>query len=181
MPNTSGQAYGLTVLTPIEIGSEAILRAYIEGMPEDEKSPFAQLPGTHFVRLVIIDQLKYQGEPQDRDTLHSEYLLFESNFDTHDLDGYLTAMCRNLPEIVNQIWGRCAMFPGTADEAAFLTYMKHNQVPVTFFYTAYPDATLEDVRSALRFREQFTRFAVDSQGLEAGALQERFRAAFGRG
>lgn len=179
MPNTSGQAYGLTILAPIVIGSEAILRTFIERMPEGERSPFAQLPGTHFARLVVLDQLKFEGEPQVRDVLNSQYLLFESNFDSHDLDAYLADMRGRIPDVVNQIWGRCAGFPGTADVAAFQAYMRHNQIPVTFLYTAYPAATLEDVRRALSFRDRFIRFAVETQGKDAKTLQESFRIRFG--
>ena len=80
--NVSGQAYALTVLTPILDGHEAELTAHLDALPEGEASPLARVPGTHLGRWVVIDQVKYQGHGQRRrDSLAAARLLFTSNFD----------------------------------------------------------------------------------------------------
>jgi hypothetical protein len=180
MTNVSGQAYGLTVLTPIMPGREESLKQYLESVPYGPAGPFEKTRCTHLARWVIIPQLYYEGAPQKRDTLGSQYLLFESNVDGADLDRYLTILCREMPQEADKIWGCCVGYPGSANVAAFRQYIRHNQIDCTFFVAAYPDATVDDVRTALAFREQFTAFAIAAQGLDAAALQQSFRAAFGR-
>ncbi|HEY6085236.1 MAG TPA: hypothetical protein VIU63_07550, partial [Nitrospira sp.] len=179
--NVSGQAYGLTVLTPIIPGREETLKQYLEDLPYGAESPFEKTRCTHLARWVIIPQLYYEGAPQKRDTLGSQYLLFESNFDGADLDKYVAVLCRDMPLEADKIWGCCVGYPGISNVDAFRKYLCHNQIDCTFFVAAYPDATVNDVRTALAFREEFTAFAIAAQQLDAVALQESFRAAFGRG
>jgi hypothetical protein len=64
--NVSGQAYALTVLTPILDGHVQELTAHLEALPEGPQSPMARVPGTHLARWVVIDQVKYQGHGQRR-------------------------------------------------------------------------------------------------------------------
>lgn len=178
MSNISGQAYGLTILTPIIPGREEQLKQYLEGLPYGSASPLERTGCTHLSRWVIIPQLVYEGEPQKRDTLGCQYLLFESNFDGADLDAYLALLCRQMSGEADAIWGCCVGYPGTKDTSAFQTYMRHNQIDCTFFVAAYPEATVDAVRKSLAFRDQFTEFAIATQSLDATALQKSFREAF---
>ena len=56
--------------------------------------------------------------------------------------------------------------------------MRSIQAAPGLFQSAIPDATVDDVRSALALREQVIDFAVEAQGLDAATLQARFRSAF---
>lgn len=180
MTNVSGQAYGLTVLTPIIPGREENLKQYLESLPYGPEGPLEKTRCTHLARWVIIPQLYYEGAPQKRDTLGSQYLLFESNFDGADLDQYVAILCREMPQEADKIWGCCVGYPGIANVDAFRKYIRHNQIDCTFFVAAYPDATVDDVRTALAFRERFTAFAIAAQHLDAAALQQSFRTTFGQ-
>ena len=179
MSNVSGQAYGLTVLTPIIPGREERLRQYLESLPYGSGSPLEKTGCTHLARWVIIPQLIYEGEPQKRDVLGCQYVLFESSFDGADLDAYLELPCHRMPQEADAIWGCCVGYPGVRNVAAFQVYMRHNQIDCTFFVAAYPDATIDAVRKSLELREEFTKFAIASQRLDPTALQQAFRAAFG--
>ena len=53
-----------------------------------------------------------------------------------------------------------------------------SQVDTGLFQSAIPDATVGEVREALALRERVIDFAVEAQGLDAAALQERFRSTF---
>ena len=52
--NVSGQAYALSVLTPILDGHAPELTAHLESLAEGDASPLARVPGTHIARWAVI-------------------------------------------------------------------------------------------------------------------------------
>ncbi|HEY5058404.1 MAG TPA: hypothetical protein VII51_05250 [Gaiellaceae bacterium] len=175
--NRFGTAYALTVFTPILPGQTDEVRSIIEAVPRGEAGPFARLEQVHFTRLQIFDQLVYQGAPQKPDRLKSAYLVFTASFDGA-LDPFLDALCERIPAEADSWWSHCVGYPGTADRAAFKRYIQHNKVHTSLFGVAYPTASVADVRESLALRERVLDFAVAAQGLDAAALQERFRQTF---
>jgi hypothetical protein len=177
--DVAGQAYALTMLAPILPGREGALQDHLERLPQGAGSPLARLTGTHFARWVILPHLVYQGPPQRRDTLASQYLLFTACFDG-PRDPYLAELCDRIPAEADAIWGHCVGYPGTRDAEAFARYVRHNQIPTSFFVAAYPERTVGEVRAALELRERLVAFAVEAQGMEAARLHEAFLATFAR-
>ena len=174
--NVSGQAYALTVLTPILDGHAAELTSLLEGLPEGPASPLAQVPGTHLGRWVVIDELKYQGHGQRRrDRLAAARLLFTSNFDG-GLDPYLERLQAGLGEHADAIWGHCRGYPGRG--AGFAPWMKAHQLEAALFFAAYGGQTLEQVHANLDKRTRLIEFALEAQGLEADDLRSRFLERF---
>ena len=74
----SGVVYALTVVLAITPGRERELRRRIRDW---KQSPFARLPGTHFARLVVLDELVYEGPRRRRPQVPLQYLLFSATFD----------------------------------------------------------------------------------------------------
>ena len=180
MPNVSGRAYALIVLTPVLPGRTAALQGVLDRFPTGGASPLARTGTTHFARWVIIDRLMYEGPPQQRDTLKSDYLLFSSHFDGA-LDTYLQNLRTLLPVEADAIWGHCVGYPGTGEPEAFGTYLRRNQLNPLFYFAAYSQATLPQVLSALELRERLLAFAVRVQGLDAAALQAAYLETFSAG
>jgi hypothetical protein len=176
--NTSGQAYALMVMTPIKDGEEQALRDYLAQLPTGAASPLARLGTTHLGRWLVLHDLVYEGPPQDRDSLQSAYLIFTSNFDG-DLAPYLADLHRHLRDEADQIWGRCVGYPGGDDAEEFATYLHHNQVDTTFFFSAYGDATVPDVLRALDLRERVTALAIATQTASAAELRSAYLATIG--
>jgi hypothetical protein len=172
-----GTTYALTVLAPIRPGETEAVRATIEGLPLGEEGPFARLAQLHFSRLHIFDHLVYQGGDQKQDRLKSDWLVFTASIDG-DLDAFLDAICERLPEEADSWWSHCVGYPGTSDRAAFKRWLRHNQVRTNLFGVAAPNATVSDIRESLALRERVLEFAIGAQGLEAAALQQRFRETF---
>ena len=175
--NRSGQAYGLTVLTPILDDRVSALAAHLDTFGPEEASPLARLAATHFARWVIIEDVVYQGGKQKRDALKASRLLFTSNFDG-SLDDYLEAMRSGLGEHADAVWGHCSGYPGRADPPAFAAYFRNHQVESALFFGAYGDRTVAEVRSDLARRTQLIEFAMAAQGLAPAELQARFHSAF---
>lgn len=175
--NTVGQMYALTVFTPIVPGRLQELRDYLAGLPRDP-SPLARLGGAHFARWVVVpDFISDPSQPRKED-LPAPYLLFSATFDG-ELEAFLDDLCGALAEEAEHIWGCCEGAPQPAAGAALKDYLKHNQIQTGLFFAAYPDATVQQVRSALDVRARTIALAVSGQGMEPAELQRAFLQEFG--
>jgi hypothetical protein len=169
--NRCGQAYALTVLTPIEPGAQDDLRRYLEGL-RATGSPLARLPRTHFGRWVIVADFVGDDE-RAPDHLATPYLLFTTCFDGA-LDSYLDELCVELAAEAAAIWGRCSGAPQPPASTALKAYLLAHQVKTGFFVAAYPQATVGQVRAALARREDVIVFARSAQGMDPAQLQAAF-------
>jgi hypothetical protein len=185
MPNVNGSVYGLTILSPILNDEKATpshdlqIRAYLATLPTGEESPFAQAPGTHLCRLVVMDDVVYVGMPACEEHLKSKYLIFESNLDAADdagLESYLRGLARTIPQYLDAIWGHCVGYPGAANADAFVRYMKACQLETTFFFAAVNDKTVPETLRALQTQRAVTDFIASHQGVEPARLQAEFVA-----
>ena len=175
--NHSGQAYSLTVITPILGDHASALAAHLAALGPEDASPLARVPGTHFARWVILDDVVYEGGRQRRDALKASRLLFTSNFDG-PLDAYLEALRTEMGEDADAVWGHCSGYPGRADAPAFAAYFRNHQLESALFFGAYGDRTVGQVREDLARRTRLIEFALGAQGLPPAELQASFQAAF---
>jgi hypothetical protein len=177
--DVSGQAFALTVLTPIAAGEHDALSRYLEGLRAGgERGPLARLPRTHFGRLVIVPDFVPDAVP-DADHLATPYLLFTACFDG-DLDSYLDELGTELATEAQEIWGRCAGAPSPAAGPALKGYLKAHRIKTGFFVAAYGQATVPQVKAALERREQLIAFAEEAQAMQTNAeRQQAFLERFG--
>ena len=175
--NVSGQAYALTVLTPVLPERVNALAAHLDALGSGDRSPLVRVPGTHLARWVIIDNVVYEGPPQARENLAAPRLLFTSNFDG-SLDPYLEVLRTGLGEDADAIWGHCPGYPGRAEPRAWAGWFRAHQVDSALFFAAYGDQTVGEVRANLELRSRLMRFALEAQGLAPEQLQARFQTEF---
>jgi hypothetical protein len=162
LSDACGQSRALTVLTPVK--DEGSLRAALGRIPDEERSPLARLPGTHFGRWVVMPDL---GDgPQ---------LLFSATHDKSD-DDYLQQIAAHMADEADEIWGQCEGYPGAADRGAFVDYLKRHRVRTNLFVSAYPRATLDEVLEGLDLRRRLGDFAPRAQSMDP----EQLRAEFGK-
>jgi hypothetical protein len=181
-PNIAGQAYALTVVTPIIPSHEERLRNHLEQLSPGRRSPLASLPATHFARWVVFARPAHDGH-HETNRPRSYHLLFDSCLDG-DRDEYLEAMRTVIGDDVDAVWSHCIGYPGATDATAFATYFHNHQIDASLFLAAYPQATVADVRTSLELRRQLIDFAVMTQGFDAPSLlaaYRDFRAARARG
>jgi hypothetical protein len=176
--NVSGQAYSLTVITPILEGHETELTAHLDQLEQGDRSPLARVPGTHLARWVVIGDVKYQGDGQRRrDHLAAPRLLFTSNFDG-PRDPYLEALRTNLAQDADAIWHHCRGYPGHRNAEAFADWMRAHQLDSALFFAAYGTYTVEQVHANLETRSNLIDFALHAQGLDPAELKQRFLDRF---
>ena len=179
MPNTNGDAYGLTALFPVKdcvtdnITEEERLRAYLANLPRDSNSPFARAPITHFTRFVVIDKLGFNGEPSVPDSLVSPYLLWTACFNG-DLDSWLAAVWQHMQPELKTIFSRCVAYEEYAGAGGFMRYVKRGQITTSFLFADYPNATVEEVLDGLKLKKHFVGFLVNNQCADAVRLKDNF-------
>jgi hypothetical protein len=175
--NRRGTAYALTTFARVLPGRADELEAALAALPRGVDSPFARLGTLHIARVQLFRALVHQGRAQRRtDTLRHAHLVFTSTIDG-PLDPYLDALGARVPEC-DAWWGRCVGYPGRADAAAFRAYVRSIQARPGLFQSAIPTASVPAIHDALALRERVIDFAVEAQGLDASALQARFKEAF---
>lgn len=183
MANISGSVYGLTILSPIisepnaDISHDCAIREYLANLPNGPTSPFATVSSTHISRLVVMDDVIYVGTPAKEEHLNSPYLVFESNFDG-ELEPYLTRMAKEIPEVVESVWGHCVGYPGLLDVNAFVAYMKKCQLTTTFYFADVNNHTVQSTLRALKVQASVADFIGKHQGESPSELQAAFRAFY---
>ncbi len=179
MANQSGNVYGLTILSPIiddpaaAVSHSVAIRKYLSELPRDDKGPFARVSSTHMARLVVLDDVVFVGYPAREEHLKSSYLVFESNLDG-DLETYFTRMAREIPSVVDAIWGHCVGYPTLRDVDKFVAYMKRCQLTTTFYFADVNDKTVQQTLRALQVQSGFATFVERNQSKSPAEIQAAF-------
>ncbi len=204
MGNVSGKAYALTTLSPImngqlgEIAYADLVRDRLENWNQLYNSPMAKVPQTYLARYYVLDDVYIQSlagasaldtasdllpvvpkvlraralPPHDH--LKSKYLVFSCNLHG-DLDAYLHGMWQAIADEIKSVWGLCYGFDEVKDAATFAVYMKKCQLPAALFFVGSNDDPLEEQLKALYLKQEFSRFALESQGLPTAELKKRYQ------
>jgi len=178
--NTSGRAYGLTLLCPIKNKSRddrsyaEILRDFLENLASDDASPMAKVPNTYLARFYVLNDVFFQGHGFREEHLKSKYLVFSSNFHG-DRDAYVQGMWNCNKKGVSAIWKYCVGFDDVKTAHDFLQYVKRCQVDNALFFNGSTDDSLPEQLKALYLKQEFTRFAYDNQGASPERLQKKFK------
>ena len=180
MPNFDSGQYFLTALVPVKnrrlarngesISSPVhVLRQRLESMPtamqtritqaKNVNSPFSRNTRTHFARLVVIDDVAYNGREQPTtlystilsknpiiaqkaDQLSCPYLLFVADFDAAsgddgELDSYLGLLWATMETELRDIFEFCFEFEKVGSATDFAGYIKKCQIETTMPFHDY--------------------------------------------
>ncbi len=141
----------LTSITTVKPDRLDRLKAVLARFSDPAReSPIAVVSTIHFARWVLID--------------NDTRLLFTSNFDG-TLESYIDEFIEKASEGLDAIWSNCEGFPegGSKNVAAFKKYVRESEIKNTLVYTAYPDATVKQIKQALRTRKKFEDFLDEFQ------------------
>jgi hypothetical protein len=111
------------------------------------------IPSIHFARWVILDDGR---------------LVFFSNFD-NSWDSYLGDFIDKASAGLTSVWSNTEGFPetrlllwgGARDGAAFKAWTRAGQIPTQLWYSAYPRASVQNIRGALVLSEDVFRDSND--------------------
>jgi hypothetical protein len=177
MTNINGKAYAMNAVTPMKAWKTPILRVlfFLLGAIKSKQQDLIDLSFIHFARWVIVkrNQFPRLAPEQPEEQLDYDYLLFFSNFNG-TWNQYIDAFSAVLATGLDLIWRWSEKFPGSVPVTAFKRYISLVQFDTDYYYTAYPYATTNDVKAAIRVDDALREFAGSSQGL----APEEFHQAY---
>lgn len=203
--NISGNAYALTMMCPIKPGVEGsrtyadLIRDRLELWNLETLSPLAKVPNTYLSRFFVLDDLYTESLPgasvwdnlsdirilpsnKERlaalphtDHLQSRYLIFSSNLHG-DLDTYLSGMWQSMEVEVKSIWQYCYGFEDVKDATSFVAYAHKCRLDSSLFFVGSNDDSLAEQLKALYVKQEFSRFAQETQDLPAAQLKQAYTA-----
>jgi hypothetical protein len=109
------------------------------------------------------------------DHLQSRYLVFTSNLHG-DVDTYLQGMWQNMQTEILAIWQYCYGFEDVKDAASFVAYAKKCCMDASLFFVGSNDDSLAAQLKALYVKQEFSRFAQETQDMPATELRQTYAA-----
>ena len=177
MSNINGKVYALNVITPMKPWKTWILRFvfFVLGHVKALQGDLINLSFIEFARWVVIPRMAfpYLGNGQRREELKYDYLLFFSNFNG-TWNQYIDAFSAVLSRGLNLIWRWSEKFPGSVPVTLFKEYIARVQFDTDYYYTAYPHATANDLKSAHIVQSSFDSLSA----VAAQSTPQQFAAAY---
>lgn len=165
MSNIAGKAYAMNVITPIRWYMAWINRLIFKialKKPSTLKG-LITLSLIHYARWVIIprDSFPRLDPSQPKEELNYSYMLFFSNFNG-SWDQYVDSFTFAIPSGLDLFWKWNVRYPKSVPLTPFHDYIRHNQIDTAHYYTAYPMAASNDVKSAQKVKKALIAFTATS-------------------
>jgi len=167
--NRTGTVEALTLLAPLRVGAADAARAAVTALDAGRASPFADVPGTHLVRVQVVrpPARRFRGSPSD-------YLLLAADVDA-PLRRWLREACLAIPDQLDALLAHCAFWPGASRLALVEPWVERHRLPVGFSVIGSPQAPVARVREALVLRERLRQLVIDTQGATPAAQHDAWR------
>jgi hypothetical protein len=174
-----GKAVTFNVITPMNrFGSLVLgLTLWIIDRVKSTQTTAKELAFLPFVRWVIVRRNHFPqiGAAQPQEKLNYDYLFFLSTFNG-PWAPYIEAFADVLYKPLDLVWFWSVGYPFARPVGPLKAYITRNQVESDHSYSAYPGASVRDVRAALELHRELDQFVTDASGLSP----ERFAADFDR-
>ena len=151
MSNINGKVYAMNAITPMKPWKTWIVRVilFLLGLLKSLRQTVIDLSFIEFARWVVLPRggFPFLGNGQVKEDLQYDYLLFFSNFNG-TWNQYIDAFSAVLSKGLNLVWRWSEKFPGAVPVTLFKEYIALVQFDTDYYYTAYPHATANDIKSA---------------------------------
>src|ERR1044071_1415768 len=135
----AGRLNEFTLIMKLKPGGADRLRKKLASNSKftNQNQVFADRIGTlHDLRFVIFD--------------NDTRLLFATTFDD-DWDAYINDFAALIPDLIDIVFEEVEDYPGIRSPD-IKDYIVKSQVTSTYFYSAYPDASVRDIRKAMKVK-----------------------------
>ncbi len=178
MSNIAGKAYAMNVITPVRNWSVWLSKLifWIAAKRPSTIKGLVALSLIHYARWVIVGskQFPHLAPEQPRENLRYSYMLFFSNFNG-SWDQYVDSFTFTIPSGLDLFWKWNVRYPKSVPLTPFHDYIRYNQIETIHYYSAYPMASANDVKSAKKLRLALMDF--DAR-LDEQASDEAFQKQF---
>jgi hypothetical protein len=132
---TDGQAHELTAIVPLKPGGAERTRAVLKQRTSDQaRSRRDAMGNLHDMRVVFFD--------------NDTRMLFATVFDG-TWDSYIDDFASKMPDQLDALFAEAEGYPGIHDPSVKDYIIKH-QIEADEFYSAYPNATVRQIRKGQR-------------------------------
>jgi len=172
-----GKAVTFNVITPMtRIGTWVVgfLLRYFSShnSTQDDAKGLAFLPFVHWV-VVKRDHFYRLDDRQAPEKLHYDYLFFLSTFNG-PWGPYIEAFSDVLSKPLDLVWFWSIGYPFARPVHPLERYIERNQIESDHSYSAYPGASVRDVRSAIALRSELASFARSAADLSPQDFDAEF-------
>lgn len=181
MPNIAGKAFAMNLVTPIERVQAVLNRVQFWAIRQPilnlSLRGLQTLSMIHYARWVILQPHEWPrlSRSQPKEDLHYAYQLFFSNFNGSWAQ-YVDSFSAAIPSGLNLLWFKNVGWPNAVPEQPFHRYVEHNQVWTSHYYSAYPMAASNDVKSAQRVKDALGEFIEKTQTSSPEAFEREYNA-----
>jgi hypothetical protein len=180
MSNLAGKANAMTLITPIDGPVMALINKAIffflgTKLFSFKLSGLLTLSMIHYARWVIVSGRDFPrlSHTQPAERLDYSYMLFFSNFNGSWAQ-YVDSFSAAIPDGLDGLWWHNVGWPKSVPEEPFHRYVTDNQLWTSHYYSAYPMAASNDVKSAKNVKDKLLQFARDSERDGADAFLTRY-------
>lgn len=177
MSNINHKTYAINVVTPMKPWKTPLLRTFlfILGKIKFLQADLINLSFIHFARWVIVprNRFPFLANGQHKEQLQYDYLLFFSNFNG-TWNQYIDAFSAVLSKGLNATWRWSEKYPGSVPVTPFKEYIARVQFDTDYYYSAYPDAAINDVKAAHQVQTAFDTLATNSAHMQPDEFQRAY-------
>ncbi|VAW98418.1 hypothetical protein MNBD_GAMMA22-2497 [hydrothermal vent metagenome] len=180
MSNIAGKAYAMNVITPIKwymawvnriifwAAQLPFLSGYLKGL--------ITLSLIHYARWVIVKPSEFPrlDSTQPEETIKYTYMFFFSNFNG-SWEQYVDSFHTSIPDGLNLFWYRNVKYPGSVPLQGFYSYITYNQIWTNHYYSAYPMATSNDIKSSKKIKSSLINFYKKTTANCASDFYEQYQ------
>jgi hypothetical protein len=173
-----------TALLPLREGASiAALRRELRAFSEGRNDAFRELPGLHSARWVLLEDEGHTGAEEGADAAAGPLVL------AMVCDGWPLDVLEELAERgdsgLDAILRHCAGYADLATPDARVAYLRSYRARSSYFFTDSRQddvsapclhASAREIRRALKLREVFVQYVIESQGKEPREQQQAFEA-----
>ncbi|MCP3867396.1 MAG: hypothetical protein GY703_04715 [Gammaproteobacteria bacterium] len=180
MSNIAGKAYAMNVVTPAKWYWVWVNKLFFW---------FVQLPGgaaylkglltlslIHYARWAIVSpkEFPHLDESQPKEKLKYSYMFFFSNFNG-SWDQYVDSFHAAIPQGLDLFWFKNVKYPKSVPLQPFHAYITYNQIWTSHYYSAYPLATSNDIKSARHLTRELRAFSESSARADPLEFHEAYQ------
>lgn len=178
MSNIAGKAYSMNVVTPVRWYTAFLNRLFFRIAAKRPATirGLITLSLIHYAHWVIIDRNRFPhvDPAQPREDLRYSYMLFFSNFNG-SWDQYVDSFTFSIPDGLDLFWKWNVRYPKSVPLTPFHDYIRYNQLETIHYYSAYPLAASNDIKSAQAVRKALLAFR-DNPAEPDEEFARRYRA-----
>src|SRR5580658_1244845 len=177
MSNIKGKAYAMSAMTPMRPWKTPVLRVllFLLGVVRSSQADLKHLSFIHFAKWVIVRRTQFPvlSPRQQRERLKYDYLIFFANLNgtwNQCMESFSTVLSNG----IDLIWRWSEKFPGATRTTQFKQYIASVQFVTDYYYTAYPYATISDVKAAHRVQAALDAIAKASEAMSPDEFEKAY-------